>query len=201
MMKVGLTGGYATGKTFVAAELERLGCHVIHADRLGHAVLEPGGEAFRPVLEEFGADILALGGTIDRKKLASIVFIDAEKLQVLNSLVHPAVFRLEERMLHDFERDDPNGIVVIEAAILVEAGRHELFDRVIVTTCSLEAQIARGIARDKITREEVMARLKQQMPLEEKVKYADYIIETSGPKAATVRQIRRVHQELKGLAG
>jgi dephospho-CoA kinase len=200
MIKVGLTGGYATGKTFVANELERLGCHVIHADRLGHTVLDPGGEAYAPVLAEFGREILAPDDTIDRKKLASIVFMDPARLQVLNRLVHPPVFRLEEEMLHAFEENDPNSIAVIEAAILIEAGRHDLFDRLMVTTCSLETQIARGIARDKITREQVIARLERQMPLEEKTKYADYVIETSGPKAATIRQVGRVYEELKGLA-
>lgn len=200
MTKVGLTGGYATGKTFVATELERLGCHVIHADRLGHAVLDPNGEAYNPVVAEFGREILSSGGTIDRKKLASIVFMDPARLQILNSLVHPAVFRLEEQMLHDFEKDDPNGIAVIEAAILIEAGRAELFDRLIVTTCSLETQIARGMGRDKLSREQVMARIERQMSQEEKTKYADYVIDTSGPKSETIQQVRRVHEDLKGLS-
>lgn len=200
MIKVGLTGGYATGKTFVAHELERLGCHVIHADRLGHTVLEPGGEAYEPVIRAFGSDILMSDGTVDRKKLASIVFTDPLRLQALNSLVHPPVFRLEEQMLRAFEQTDPRGLAVIEAAILIEAGRHTLFDRLIVTTCSLETQIARGMARDKITREQVLARLERQMPLEEKTRYANYIIETNGPKAATIKQVRRVYEELKGLA-
>ncbi len=200
MMKVGLTGGYASGKTFVAAQLEGLGCHVIHADRLGHAVLEPEGEAYRPVIEEFGRDILAADGTIDRKKLASIVFMNAERLQVLNGLVHPAVFRLEEQMLRDFERIDPKGIAVIEAAILIETGRYKVFERLILTACSLETQIARAMTRDKLSRDEVLARINRQMPLEEKLKYADYVIETSGSKAATVKQVRHIYEELKGLA-
>lgn len=200
MIKVGLTGGYATGKTFVATELERSGCHVIHADRLGHAVLEPNSEAYNPVIAEFGREILSSDGTIDRKKLASIVFMDPARLQILNSLVHPAVFRLEEQMLNDFERDDPNGIVVIEAAILIEAGRAEFFDRLIVTTCSLETQIARGMGRDKLSREQVMARIERQMPQEEKTRYADYVIDTSGPKSETIQQVRGVYEDLKGLA-
>lgn len=200
MIKVGLTGGYATGKTFVAAELERLGCHVIHADRLGHAVLEPEGEAYAAVVQEFGRDILSAEGTIDRKKLASIVFVDRARLEILNSTVHPAVFRLEDRMLRDFEREDPKGIVVIEAAILIEAGRSKLFERLIVTTCSLEAQIARGMGRDKISRQQVIARIERQMPQDEKVKHGDYVIDTSGPKSETIAQVQRVYEDLRGLA-
>lgn len=200
MMRVGLTGGYASGKTFVAAQLDRLGCHLIQADRLGHAVLEPEGEAYRPVIEKFGRDILGDDGTIDRKKLASIVFMDAEQLKALNGLVHPAVFYLEEQMLKNFEHVDPEGIAVIEAAILIETGRYKECDRLIVTSCSLETQIARGMTRDQLSREEVLARINRQMPLEEKLKYADYVIETSGSKAATIDQVQHVHQELKGLA-
>jgi dephospho-CoA kinase len=119
----------------------------------------------------------------------------------LNNIVHPAVFRLEEQMLGEFNRNDPRGIAVIEAAILIEAGRSKVFDRLIVTTCNFETQVARGMARDKISREEVIARLKQQMPLEQKVKYADYIIDTSGAKTATIQQVRRIYEDLKGLAG
>ncbi|MBV8570369.1 MAG: dephospho-CoA kinase [Acidobacteriaceae bacterium] len=201
MIKVGLTGGYASGKTYVAGELENLGCHVIHADRLGHLVLQPGGDAYGPVLEEFGRGILTGEGTIDRKKLASIVFIHPAQLQKLNGIVHPAVFRLEEKMLEQFLQNDPKGIAVIEAAILIETGRYRQFDRLIVTVCDRETQITRGMARDNLTREEVVARLEQQMSLDEKVKYADYIIDTSGPKAATSERVRRVYEDLRMVAG
>jgi dephospho-CoA kinase len=126
--------------------------------------------------------------------------MDPARLQVLNGLVHPAVFRLEEQMLRNFEQSDPRGIAVIEAAILIEAGRRKMFDRLIVTTCNLETQIARGIARDKLTREEVMARLERQMPQDEKLRYADYVIDTDGFKSATAEQVERVYEELKGLA-
>ncbi|MBV8072591.1 MAG: dephospho-CoA kinase [Acidobacteriaceae bacterium] len=201
MIKVGLTGGYASGKTYVAGELENLGCHVIHADRLGHLVLQPGGDAYGPVLEEFGRGILTGEGIIDRKKLASIVFINAAQLQKLNGIVHPAVFRLEEKMLEQFLQNDPKGIAVIEAAILIETGRYRQFDHLIVTVCDRETQITRGMARDNLTREEVVARLEQQMSLDEKVKYADYIIDTSGPKAATSERVRRVYEDLRMVAG
>jgi dephospho-CoA kinase len=200
MIKVGLTGGYATGKSFVAAEFERLGCHVIYADRLGHAAIEPGGEAYGPVVEAFGPDILAADESIDRKRLAAIVFSSPDLLQRLNNFIHPAVFRLEKEMLDRFAGQDPRGIAMVEAAILIETGRYSVFDRLILTACSTETQIARAARRDHATREEVIARLSRQMPLEEKKRYAHYVINTDGPKEQTLRQIAPVFQELKQLA-
>jgi dephospho-CoA kinase len=196
VLKVGLTGGYASGKSFVAAELERLGCHVIYADRLGHAVLRPDGEAYRPALDAFGPQILAADGTIDRKKLAAVVFSANERLEELNGIVHPAVFRLEEKMLREFERTDPKGIAVIEAAILIETGRYKVFDRLILTACSENAQITRGTGRDGLTREQVLARLAKQMPLSEKKRFADYVIDTEGPKEQTAAQVKDVFMHL-----
>lgn len=201
MLKVGLTGGYATGKSLVAAELERLGCHLIYADKLGHAALSPEGAAYRPAIALFGREILSPDDTIDRKKLASIVFGSPELLEKLTALVHPAVFALEEKMLADFAARDPRGIAVIEAAILVEARRHTFFDKLLLTSCSVETQIARGIKRDGLTREQVIARLAKQMPVEEKKRFADYVIDTDGPKEATLRRVKTVFQDLKKLAG
>jgi dephospho-CoA kinase len=200
MLKVGLTGGYATGKSLVAAELERLGCHLIYADKLGHAVLSPDGAAYAPALAVFGREILAPDATIDRKKLASIVFGSSELLEKLTVLVHPAVFAAEEKMLADFRARDPYGITVIEAAILVEAQRHTLFDKLILTACSTETQIARGMKRDGLTREQVIARLEKQMPLEQKRRFAHYVIETDGPKDVTLRQVETVFRDLQKLA-
>src|SRR5256885_12876891 len=142
MLEVGLTGGYASGKSLVAAELERLGCHVVYADKLGHAVLAPDGAAYLPAIDLFGQEILAPDASIDRKKLAAIVFASPDLLEKLAALVHPAVFALEEKMLGDFAARYPRGITVIEAAILIEAGRHTFFDRLILTAWSVETQIA-----------------------------------------------------------
>jgi len=200
MLKVGLTGGYATGKTFVAHELERLGCHVLYADRLGHLVLEPGGEAYAPALEAFGPAILNGDGSINRKKLGEMVFGSPERLDQLTGFVHPAVFRLEERFEREFADADPNGISVYEAAILIETGRYTRFDRLIVTTCSPEVQIARGMKRDGLSREEVIQRLSRQLPFEEKKKHAQFVIDTSGEKADAVRQTGEVFAQLKRIA-
>jgi dephospho-CoA kinase len=200
MLKVGLTGGYATGKSFVAHVLGELGCHIIYADALGHEVLLPAGEAYASALAEFGPGILDDNGEIDRKKLADIVFGNPERLNTLSSFVHPAVFRLEEIMFAEISASDPKGISVLVAAILIEAKRDGWFDKIILTACDEAVQIARGIKRDNLTREQVLARLANQMPLAEKRKYADYVIDTSGAKEDTLRQIEEVYHELARLA-
>lgn len=199
-MKVGLTGGYATGKSLVARELERLGCRLIYADQLGHAVLEPDGEAYAPTVETFGHEILDADGTIDRKKLGEIVFASPELLNKLSSFVHPAVIRAEEQMLREFQGQDPRGVAVVEAAILIEIGRDSAFDRVILTSCDEETQIARAMKRDHATREQVLARVARQLPLDEKRRRAHYVVDTSGPKEETAQQVQRVYRELKQLA-
>ena len=122
MLKVGLTGGLACGKTFVGQALADLGCHLIQADELGHEILLPGGEAYADVVREFGPGILNEDGTIDRKRLAAEVFAKPERLEALNRLVHPHVFRRERELIDRFAKSDPRGIVVVEAAILIETG-------------------------------------------------------------------------------
>ena len=200
MIKVGLTGGYASGKSFVALEFERLGCHLIYADRLGHEVLLPGGEAYASVIDAFGSEILSPNGTIDRKALGRVVFQSKELLGRLTAIVHPAVFRLEERLLAEYQSADPKGIAMIEAAILIETERYKFFDRLVVVACDRETQIARALKRDHVTRDEVLARLERQLPTEEKLKYADYVIDTSGVKEATTFRVGAVHRDLQKLA-
>jgi dephospho-CoA kinase len=196
MLKVGLTGGLASGKTFVAALLEQHGCHVIHADRLGHEALLPNGEAYPAVVEEFGCDILQADGHIDRKILGRLVFSDPERLEVLNALVHPHVFRRQEEFFARVAAVDPNGIAVVEAAIMIEAGSYKRYDRLIVTWCTPEQQIQRFVEREGSTEAEARARLDRQMPLEAKRKFADYVIDTSGTKSETERQVGEVYRKL-----
>ena len=200
MLKAGLTGGLASGKSFVGQALAELGCHVICADELGHQVLLPGGAAHQPVLDEFGRGILGEDGKIDRRRLAAEVFGKPERLEALNRLVHPAVFRLEEEWMAEVGRQDPGGIAVVEAAILIETGSYRRFDCLIVVVCEQEQQIERAMKRDNASREEVLARIQRQMPLEEKKKFADYVIDTSGAKSETVLQTRQVYQSLRSLA-
>lgn len=199
MIRVGLTGGLACGKSFVGSILAELGCHVVRADELGHRVLAPDSEIFSAIVEQFGTGILAADGTIDRKRLASQVFDNPERLAILNGLIHPAVFRLEDEFVAEAERIDPDGIAVVEAAILIETGSYRRFDRLILVVCTEREQIQRSMHRDGCTREEVEARLRRQMPLAEKRKYADFIVDTSGPKARTVDQTRSVYESLRRI--
>jgi dephospho-CoA kinase len=199
MLKVGLTGGIASGKSFVGRVLEELGCRLLRADEVGHAVLAPDGEAYGAVVAEFGGGILRDDGAIDRKKLGAIVFADPARLTVLNSVVHPAVFQRELDWLTAIERNEPEAIAVIEAAIMIESGSYRRYDRIVIAVCSKEQQIERAMSRDGITREQVEQRLARQMPLEEKIRYADYIVDTSGSKEATRKQTETVYRSLRSL--
>lgn len=200
MLRVGLTGGYATGKSYVAGELERLGAKIIYADRLGHEVLLPSGEAYAPTLRLFGPDILGVDGLIDRRRLGQIVFGRPEQLKELSDIVHPGVRRLEAKLVAAYVGRDPGAVVVTEAAILIETGRYKDFDRLIVTVCSLETQILRAIKRDHISRGEVMERVGRQMPSDQKQAYAHYVVNTDGPKTATAARVASIYSELSKLA-
>ena len=200
MLRVGLTGGLASGKTFVGKTLAALGCHVIRNDEMGHAVMEPGGEAYDAIVAEFGGEfgveIVKEDKTIDRRKLAGLVFHDPERLAKLNALVHPPVRARTQAALEAFEKADPDGIAVVEAAILVETGSYRDYAKLIVAICGEEQQIERAMARDGLTREEVVNRLSRQMPLAEKIRYADFVIDTSGAKENTIAQTKAVYQSL-----
>ena len=199
MLKVGLTGGLASGKSFVGRALADLGCLLIQADVLGRQVLEQGGETYDAVVATFGNQILDPDSKINRRRLAKIVFSDPEQLAKLNALVHPPVKERERDLVAEFARENPNGIAVTEAAILVETGSYKDYDRLIVAVCRPEQQIERSMERDGVSREEVLNRLRRQMPLEEKVKHADFIIDTSGSKENTLQQVRTVYEALRSL--
>ena len=198
-MLVALTGGMATGKSHVGKILESLGCHLIEADALGHLALSPGGEAFAPAVAEFGTGILKSNGSIDRKSLAAIVFTNPEKLHALNAIVHPAVARLQQGKVEAIQKRDPNAIIVVEAAIHIETGGYKRYQKLILVICEEQEQVKRAMARDGANREEVLARIAQQMPLSEKRKYADYVIDTSGTPEDTRRQTVEVYNSLRGL--
>lgn len=205
MLRVGLTGGLASGKSFVGRALADLGCLLIQADELGRQVQEPGGEAYDDIVRVFGPEILEESPAADsrppinRRRLAGIVFHDARRLQELNSLVHPHVYERRRKAEEEFARSHPDGIAVTEAAILIETGSYRDYDCLIVATCRPEQQVERAMARNHLTREEVLERMQQQMPLAEKIKYADYVIDTSGSKENTVRQAQDVYAKLRSL--
>jgi dephospho-CoA kinase len=199
MLRVGLTGGLASGKTFVGRALVDLGCYLIEADKLGHEVMLPGGEAYDAIVREFGPTVVDASGRISRRKLSGMVWNHPERLEKLSSLVHPPVQEREERQMAEIAQTDPRAIVVVEAAILVETGRYKSFERLIVVTCSAEQQMERALERGSYNKEEILARLSRQLPLEEKLRVADYIIDTSGSREATLGQARTVYGKLRSL--
>jgi dephospho-CoA kinase len=199
MLKVGLTGGLASGKTFVGEALAGMGCFLIQADELGHEALARGGEAYDAVAGEFGREILTSDGAIDRQQLAALVFGSPDRLARLNALVHPGVVRREEELIAEFAARDPRGIAVVEAAILIEVGGCQRFDRIILVRCDEERQVERALRREGAVEADVRARISRQMPLEEKQKFADFVIDTSGQKEDTLRQARAVYEALRRI--
>ena len=199
MLKVGLTGGLACGKSFVAEALASYGCMVIQADDLGRQVLSQASPAYHEVVETFGTGVLEADGRIDRRALAERVFGKPELLERLNGIVHPRVIQLEEELLADYALREPKGIAVVEAAILIETGSYRRFDQLILVTCTEEQQVARALNR-RVTLEDVRARIARQMPVAEKRKFANFVIDTSGEKSDTLRQTRAVYEELRRIA-
>jgi dephospho-CoA kinase len=195
----GLTGGLACGKSFVATAFQVLGCHVVEADTLGHEVLLPEGEAYTRVIAEFGQQILTSQGTIDRPRLAALVFADPAALEKLNAVVHPAVQQRAAREFREIGERDPHAIVVYVAAILIETGGYRQCDKLIVLSCTREQQIERAMHRPDATMPDVLARLERQWPIEKKLPFADYLIDTSGTKEDTLRQTKIVYEDLRTL--
>jgi len=201
MLRVGLTGGLGSGKTFVGHALQSFGCHLIQADELGHEVLMPGGEAYDAVVAEFGSSILTAGGAIDRRALATAVFDNPGRLELLSRLVHPAVLRREEARIAEIAQTEPDAIVVVEAAILIETGSYKRFDKLIVVVCDPEQQIERAMKRGGMTREEAESRIRRQLPNEDKIRVADYVVDTSGCKEHALEQARAVFESMRsGMA-
>jgi dephospho-CoA kinase len=198
MLKIGLTGGLGCGKSFVGDALESYGCLLIRADELGHQVLARGGEAYDEIVREFRG-IVREDGEIDRRALAAQVFADPERLARLNAIVHPRVMRREEELLSEFAAREPHGIGVVEAAILIETGSFRRYDRLIVVSCTEQQQLERTIHRSGASEQDVRARLSRQLPLSEKLKFADFVIDTSGDKEDTLRQTRAVYEALRRI--
>jgi dephospho-CoA kinase len=206
MLRVGLTGGIATGKSTVAAILRELGCHLLEADEIAHRFIEPGGAAYDDVVREFGRGILTNDGRVDRTKLGAIVFADPLRLARLNAIVHPHVLAEQDRELAAIERAEPHAIAVVEAALLIEAGYTDRLDCLVVTWCTPEQQLARLTRQDAglgagrgLTLEQARQRIATQMPLEEKRRVADEVIDCSGSLEHTREQTMALFARLKGM--
>lgn len=199
MLKIGLTGSIAVGKSFVVSVLRELGCTTFDADKIAHSVMEPGKPAYEDIVQEFGAGVLAENQTIDRAKLGAIVFADTERRKRLNSIVHPRVMDEQNRLLSESEAANPDGITIIDAALMIESGGYKRFDKLIVVFCERETQILRLMARNQISREDAEQRVAAQMSSDEKRKYADYEIDTTGTMEEARQRVKQVYDQLMQL--
>jgi dephospho-CoA kinase len=218
MLKVGLTGGIASGKSVVGEMLVALGAHLVQADRIAHQLMLPGQPVYNEVVRHFGGAILDPDLSVNRAKLAEAAFGSAtsvaegkaepstlpSRIEELNRIVHPAVIRSQEEWMEEMGRQDPNAVAIVEAALIIEAGAAKRFDRLIVVTCTDEERIARYAARQKLdldaARKEVERRMAAQLPEAEKIKAADYVIDNSGPLDQTREAVRKVWHHLRAEA-
>lgn len=206
MLRVGLTGGLGCGKTTVATMMAARGAYVIQADTIAHELMRPGQEVYDQVVRHFGPEIVQPGGAIDRVKLAQAAFAGG-RVKELNAIVHPAVIAYQQEWMQRIGEKDSAAIAVVEAALILEAGVNGRFDKLVVVTCSREQKIeryAQRVAREGgdegAARAEAERRIAAQMPDEEKIKAADYVIDNSGTLTATQRQVDAVMDELQRLA-
>jgi dephospho-CoA kinase len=200
-LSFGLTGGIACGKSTVARFFQDLGAHIIDADAVGHELIEPGRAAYREILLHFGKEILDPLGAIDRRKLGATVFRDAEQLSQLNAILHPRIIaRVEERVRGDHARD-PHAVVIVDAALIFESGIGGNLAKVMVAWCRPEQQVERLMAKMGIPREEAERRIRAQMPVEEKRRRADYLIDCSGTFEQSRAQVEAIYPELQRIVG
>jgi dephospho-CoA kinase len=197
MLKVGLTGSIAVGKSYVVGILHELGAFVLDADLTAREVVAPNTKGLQLIVENFGEEILQPNGELDRIKLGAIVFADETKRQLLNSIVHPLVHDSQSDWLIERERENPHGIAVIDAALMIESGGWKRFHKLIVVFCDPALQLERLILRNNISETEALKRIDSQMPQEEKKSYADFLIDTSKDFDDTRRQTIEIYERLK----
>jgi dephospho-CoA kinase len=203
VLRVGLTGGMATGKSTVAEMFTRCGAHVLHADQVAHQLIEPGQPLYDEVLKRFGSDIVQADGTISRARLGEKAFGE-HRIDELNQILHPAVIVLQEEWLAEIAEEDPNGVAMVEAALIFEARVNRRFDKIVVVSCAPEQRASRFAARTGMkladADKEVQRRMAAQMPEAEKIKAADYVIDNCGTLADTETQVEKIYSELAALA-
>jgi dephospho-CoA kinase len=203
----GLTGGIATGKSTVSAMFAHLGARVIDADLLAREVVAPGQRAHAEIVQAFGPEILQADGYLDRKRLGAIVFADTDKRKRLEQITHPAIRLRQQRILSVYEEEAFEGVVIWDAALLLESSGAKDIDRVVVVVTDPATELTRLMARDALGEDEARRRMASQMPVADKAKLADYVIDNSGSRAETERQVRDVYRALlrdlaaRGAAG
>ncbi len=196
MLTATLTGGIATGKSVVAMVLEELGCYIFQADKEAHCLMEPGKAAYKKIARHFGKTILNEDKTIDRSKLGQRIFSDKKQRQFLNSLIHPMVHKHRMHLINKLEKEKKYNIFISEAALTIEAGFAGSFDKIIVVFCGKDIQIRRLMKRDGISEAEARKIIISQISLEEKKKYADYLIDTSDDISSTIEQAEKTYRNL-----
>lgn len=200
MKKIGLTGSIAVGKSFVCECFRELGCHVLDADKTSREVVAKGTDGLAEIVRHFGGGVLLQNGDLDRKAMGAIVFADQEKRELLNSIIHPRVIESQNEWIRQQETADPNGIAIVDAALMIESGGYKRFDRLIVVWCKPDIQLRRLMLRDSLSEAEAMKRIGAQMSQDEKKRFADYLIDTSESFEATVISVREIHNQLSSLA-
>ncbi|MCA1815629.1 MAG: dephospho-CoA kinase [Acidobacteria bacterium] len=200
MLRVGLTGSIAVGKSHVSSVFAGLGCRVLDADETAREAVAPGSRGLRAVVGAFGGEVLGDDGRLDRARLASVVFADEAKRQLLNSILHPIIIAAQDEWLRAREREAPRGVAMIDAALMIETGSYRRFNRLVVVHCEPTVQVERLMRRYSLSREEAERRIAAQMPQDEKMRHADYLIDTSGSFAETRAHVEQVYAELKALA-
>ncbi|HXY03639.1 MAG TPA: dephospho-CoA kinase [Terriglobales bacterium] len=201
MLKVGLTGGISSGKSVIGEMFASFGAYVIQSDIVAHQLLQPGEAVYDTVVAQFGTGILNPDRSVNRARLAELAFGQPSRIQELNKIVHPAVIEHENRWMDDLTKKDPRAIAIVEAALILEAGSHKRFDRLIVVTCRPEQRIERWASKMKVdlvsARREVTRRMAAQLPDEEKSKAADYVIDNSGSLDLTRQKVDQVYEKLR----
>ncbi|MFQ5647567.1 MAG: dephospho-CoA kinase [bacterium] len=188
-MLIGLTGNIGCGKSLVAGIMKERGLPVIDADRLAREAVEPDEPAWRDILKLFGQEILLPGGQLDRKRLGTIIFADRKKRELLNGIVHPRVWEKQSRLIKRIRQDSPEALIVLNVPLLMETGQDRSMDKVVVVAASRENCLKRIISRDRLTPEEAQQRFDSQMPLEEKIASADFVIRNNGTEEEVVFQV------------
>jgi dephospho-CoA kinase len=196
MLVVALTGGIATGKTVVAQVWEQLGCYTHESDTLAHDLQAPGQPVWKAIVSHFGEKILNPDKTLNRQALGTIVFANAQEREFLNNLIHPMVMAKKKDLIEKIRNEGHHKIFVSVAALTVEAGYEKFFDKIVVVHCDRETQIKRLMERDNIERTKAGEKINSQMPSEEKLKFADYSIDTSGSLRETLDQAEKVYRSL-----
>jgi dephospho-CoA kinase len=201
MLRVGLTGSIGVGKSFVSSVLAELGCRVLDADATARDVVKLNSPALQDLVAEFGPAILKSDGTLNRAAFGAVVFADPAKRASLNSILHPYIIAEQDQQLREWEAVDPNGIAVVDAALMIESGGYKRFDKLIVVHCNDDVQLQRLMVRDNLSREEAMRRITAQMSQEEKKTFADYLIDTTDGFDAARKRTKDVYGELRATAG